>query len=530
MKQQNPQTLAPDRPFLTVAIAMVVLLGLVLSAARPPGLLPDSASADSSAEQSAADEERLPATGEPDRLTTVAPDALPGIEEARIAFEGDSDTDVAYPVIPNATPLSDFLDRTLTAQVQAFEAANPGARSFVGEWGLTAAQEGIVGVRLTSEETDSEETREGHSTYWYETGDGTVHGSSHLIAGQSELTELNDRVREAVSDTDAVPSALHPISSLYDSVGFNPDGDLVVEFDSGQVAPASAGRIHAVIPREEAEALLSEFGLRVREAATTGVNEFTIDRAPEADKDGSSAAAPGVLPPRDDSVDCADPDTKCVALTYDDGPGGRTPELLDALAEHDAKATFFVTGYPIMEQPWVLRRTYAEGHELANHTLSHPNLTEIGAGAARANMEATQALVYRETGYTMDLMRPPYGATNDKVAEITAELGLAQILWSVDTNDWKDRKADVVRKRALDGAADGAIILMHDIHSTTIDASIGIIRELDERGYTMVTVSQLLGTTEPGGTYVDGVPEPPVTEEEEGTEETSEEGASDDLG
>ncbi|QRN79366.1 MAG: polysaccharide deacetylase family protein, partial [Nocardiopsis sp. BM-2018] len=100
------------------------------------------------------------------------------------------------------------------------------------------------------------------------------------------------------------------------------------------------------------------------------------------------------LPPRDDSVDCADPDTKCVALTYDDGPGGRTPELLDALAEHDARATFFVTGYPVMEHPWVLRRTYAEGHELANHTLSHPNLTEVGAGAARANLEATQALVY----------------------------------------------------------------------------------------------------------------------------------------
>ncbi|PWV57854.1 peptidoglycan/xylan/chitin deacetylase (PgdA/CDA1 family) [Nocardiopsis sp. L17-MgMaSL7] len=520
MKQQDRQTMAPDQPLLTVAIAMVVLLGLVLSASRPPGLLEDSALADSDGAQSAEDGDRLPATGEFDQLTTVSPDAVPGTEEVTLAYEGGADVSVTYPSIPNAGPLSDFLDRTLTAQVHAFEAANPGARAFLGEWGLTAAEDGIVGVRMTTTETDSEETREGHSTYWYEVDTGAVHGSSHLLAGQAELAELNERVREAVSDTDAAPSALYPISALYDSVGFNPDGDLVVEFDAGQVAPVSAGRVHAVLPRDEAESLLSDLGLRVREAATTGVREFTVSDAPEAEKDGSSSqAAPGVLSPRDDSVDCSDPAAKCVALTYDDGPGGGTPELLDALAAHDAKATFFVTGLPVVEHPWVVRRTYAEGHEVANHTLDHPNLTELSKGAARKNLEATQALVYRETGYTMDLMRPPYGATDGQVAEVTAELGLAQILWSADTNDWRDRKASVVRKRALGDAEHGAIILMHDIHPTTIDASIDIIRELDERGYSMVTVSQLLGTAEPGRTYVDGLPE---EESEEGAPDGSE--------
>ncbi len=515
MKQQDRQTMAPDRPLVTVAIAMVVLLGLVLSASRPVGLLEDSALA-GDGEQSAGD--GPPATGEPDQLTTVTPDAVPGTEEITLAHEGDADVSVTYPSIPNAEPLSDFLERTLSAQARAFEAAVPGARTFHGEWGLTAADDGIVGVRMTTTETDSEETREGHSTYWYETDTGAVHGSSHLLAGQAELTDLNERVREAVSDTDAVPSALHPISSLYDSVGFNPDGDLVVEFDAGQVAPADAGRVHAVLPRDEAETLLSDLGLRVRDAATTGVREFSIDEAPEADKDGSVPAAPGVLAPRDDSVDCSAPDTTCVALTYDDGPGGRTPELLDALAAHDAKATFFVTGLPVREHPWVVRRTYAEGHEVANHTLDHPDLTELSAGGVRENLEATQALVHRETGYTMDLMRPPYGVTDGTVAEVTAELGLAQILWSVDTNDWRDRKAKVVRERALDGASDGAIILMHDIHPTTIDASIDVIRELDERGYSMVTVSQLLGTTEPGRTYVDGVPEEAPEESPSDTE------------
>lgn len=503
VKQQDRPTMTPDHPVLTVAIALVVLVGLLSMATRPPGPNSMSPSTDDATTVSA-EEEDLPPAEEVDGLTDVHADVLPGLEETSISYEGGGEVTVAYPVIPNADPLTDFLDRTLTERASAFEAAEPGARSMTGEWRLTAARDGIVGVRVTTTETDSEETREDRSIYWYETGDGVVRGSSSLLAGQAELEEFNELVREAVSDTAAVTSSLYPIEALYDSVGFSSEGDLVVEFDDGQIAPVSEGRLHAVIDRDEAEGLLSEFGLRARDAATTGVDEFTVETAPEADKDGSVEAAPGVMSPRDDSVDCSDPEVRCVALTYDDGPGGRTPELLDMLAAHDARATFFVTGLPVREHPWTVRRAYAEGHEIANHTLDHPDLATLGAGAVRSNLETTQALVQRETGHTMNLMRPPYGSRNGTVDQVTEELGLAQILWGVDTNDWKDRKAGVVSKRALDGASDGAIILMHDIHDTTIDASRKIIRELDERGYTMVTVSQLLGTTKPGQVYVDG--------------------------
>ena len=521
VKQQKSPTMAPDRPILTVTIAMVVLMGLVLSATRPPGL-PEEGIVASIAEHAAADpkEEAAPPADSEDGLTVVDASLAPGIEETELDYQGGSEVSVTYPVIPNADPLTDFLDRTLAAQVAAFDAANPGARSFVGRWRLTTAHDGIVGVRITTTETDSEETREGQGTYWYETDNGAVHGSSALLAGQAELAALNELVRENAPDA-VVSGSLHPISALYDSLGFTPEGDLVVEFDSGQVAAVSEGRVHVVIERDTAEELLSEFGTRAREAATTGVTEFTVNAAPEADKDGSRPRVPGVIPPRDDDVDCLDPEVRCVALTYDDGPGGRTPELLDTLDEHDAKATFFVTGYPVMENPWTVRRAYAEGHEIANHTLDHPDLAGLGASAVKGNLETTQALVYREIGYTMDLMRPPYGSTNDTVAQVTEELGLAQIMWSVDTNDWRDREADVIAERALDGAAEGAIILMHDIHGTTIDASRDIIRTLDERGYTMVTVSQLIGTPEPGRSYVDAAP-PEEPEEEEPEEEEPE--------
>ncbi|WP_159941350.1 MULTISPECIES: polysaccharide deacetylase family protein [unclassified Nocardiopsis] len=513
--------MAPDRPLLTVVLALLVLAGMVLLAVRPSG--EDEGRSPEEPPRSAADEEEAPppAVGDPDGLTVVDPAHVAGAGEAELSYDGAIPASVTYPVIPNAEPLSDFLERELGAEVRAFEAASPGAVSFEAEWSLTAAHGGLVGVRMTRVETDSEGPREGYTTYWYDTATAEHHPSTALIAGQRELERLNDLVRETAVTADGPPGAvdtavLHPISSLYDSMGFNPAGDLVVEFDAGQVAPASAGRAYAVVDAPTAGELLSDLGARVRDAATVGVERFEIAAPPLADKDGQrEGRPPGHLAAVDEGVDCSDPDTRCVALTYDDGPGGRTPELLDVLAEYDARATFFVTGYPVMEHPHTVRRAYAEGHEIANHTLDHPDLARMSPDAVRANLETVQALVYRETGYTMDLMRPPYGSTNETVAEVTADMGLAQILWSVDTNDWRDRKTPVVSSRAVEGASDGAIILMHDIHGTTIDATRSIVSELDARGYTMVTVSQLLGSTTPGEVYTTGTPDTPEGEPEE---------------
>ncbi len=506
MKKHSHPTMDPDHPLITVLVALLVLAGMVLLAARPSD---EAGPPADEAPAAAAEEKKAPprAEGGPDGLTVVDAADVVGVGEAELAYDGGIPASVTYPVIPNAEPLADFLKRELDAEVRAFEAASPGAVSFEADWNLTTAGDGLVGVRMTRVETDSEGSKEGYTTYWYDTATAQHHPSTALIAGQEELEELNALVRETVGGKDG---GLHPISSLYDSMGFNPDGDLVVEFDAGQVAAASEGRAYAVVDAERAGALLSELGARVRDAATVGVEDFEIPTPPPAGGDGGGdAPVPGELSPTDDGVDCSDPDTKCVALTYDDGPGGRTSELLDVLAEHDARATFFLTGHPVMEHPHTVRRAYAEGHELANHTLNHPDLAALGAGRVRSDLNTVQALVYRETGYPMNLMRPPYGSTDDGVASVTADMGLAQILWSVDTLDWKDRDASTVRDRVLKGASEGAIILMHDIHGTTIDAAGSVIEELDARGYTMVTVSQLLGTTTPGETYRDGVPDTP---------------------
>ncbi|MBB5432005.1 polysaccharide deacetylase family protein [Nocardiopsis composta] len=444
-------------------------------------------------------------SGEPDELTAVDPETVADLDEEHSEEKrGDVSVEISYPVVGGAGPFADELGGITDRAAEEFADAVPGAESLTVTGALTAAGGDVLGVRLEQKEKDSDGTRTGHSTYWYDAATGATAYSTQLLAGDEELGELHERVTELLAEQDVDTAGLYPIAGMYDSIGFNPDGDLVVEFDEGQLAPAGDGRVHAVVPRKEAEPLLSDLGERARAAATAVTPDFTLEKKASAPKDGAAGEVPGRPSPASSDVDCSDPEAKCIALTFDDGPGGRTPELLDELDEYGAKATFFLTGEPIREHPETVRREYAEGHEVANHTESHPDLTTLGKGGVREELASVSGLIDRETGYRPELMRPPYGATDDTVAGVSRDLGMAEIIWSVDTNDWKDRNSSVVADRAVKGAEPGAIILMHDIHDTTVDAVPEILKRLDEKGFTMVTVSQLLGETEPGEKYFDG--------------------------
>jgi peptidoglycan/xylan/chitin deacetylase (PgdA/CDA1 family) len=208
-------------------------------------------------------------------------------------------------------------------------------------------------------------------------------------------------------------------------------------------------------------------------------------------------------------VDCLE--VKCIALTFDDGPGPYTAKLLDMLAARHAKATFFLIGGNIRGREAVVRRELAEGHAVGDHTWSHPSLPTLSDGAIRSQLTRTLGEIRRATGRGTALMRPPYGATNRRVAVVTHRMGLAQILWSVDTNDWLDRDSAIVAHRAVSWARPGGIILMHDIHPTTVNAVPKILAGLARRGFTFVTVPELFGdrSLKPGETYFDGlVPRP----------------------
>jgi peptidoglycan/xylan/chitin deacetylase (PgdA/CDA1 family) len=241
--------------------------------------------------------------------------------------------------------------------------------------------------------------------------------------------------------------------------------------------------------------------------ALTGAGTVVPAHAAAEKRATATAARPAAAEAADQArVDCRR--VKCVALTFDDGPGDHTGVLLDMLAASDARATFFVLGSRVLEDDaGHLRRMVEEGHELGNHSFDHPDLTALSREGIREQLVQTQEVVRWRTGVEMRLMRPPYGATDGRVADVTRDAGLAQIMWDVDTFDWRHRRpAQTVRLG--EQAVPGSIVLMHDIHESTVAAVPELVDRLSEQGYALVTVSELFGdrSLRPGNRYSDARP------------------------
>ena len=179
---------------------------------------------------------------------------------------------------------------------------------------------------------------------------------------------------------------------------------------------------------------------------------------------------------------------KMVALTYDDGPSANTPKILDTLEKYDAVATFFVVGNRVSTYANTVKRAYGMGCEIGNHTYEHKILTRTDAAGIREQVSKTNAAVKNITGTDPIVMRPPGGCVNDTVKSQT---GMPMILWSIDTLDWRTRNAASTKTAVLDHVKDGDIVLMHDLYEATANASTTIIPTLVERGYQLVTVSEL---------------------------------------
>lgn len=193
-------------------------------------------------------------------------------------------------------------------------------------------------------------------------------------------------------------------------------------------------------------------------------------------------------PPHDDLPEVT-PGSRLIALTFDDGPSpANTPRLLDILNERNAKATFFVLGNLAERNPAILQRQVAEGHEVASHTPYHDQLTSLTAEQVRWQALEMDRIFTNTLGTVPPFTRPPYGSTNTTVQNA---LGQPLIIWSVDPRDWQDRNSATVCNRVVSAAFDGAIVLMHDIHATTVDAVPCIIDNLRARGYEFLTISDL---------------------------------------
>lgn len=194
----------------------------------------------------------------------------------------------------------------------------------------------------------------------------------------------------------------------------------------------------------------------------------------------------------------------CIALTFDDGPGAHTSRLLDILKQRNTKATFFVLGNKVARNTPLLQRMKSEGHGIANHSWSHANLSKLPANEIRSEIVRTNDAIKEATGESPIFLREPYGASNETVQSELRTLGMSSILWSVDTRDWADRDSTIVCHRATSNARSSAIILLHDIHTSSVDAVPCIIDNLTKQGYTLVTIHELLGKTNPGQKYYSG--------------------------
>src|SRR5215471_20154338 len=188
-----------------------------------------------------------------------------------------------------------------------------------------------------------------------------------------------------------------------------------------------------------------------------------------------------------------------IAMTFDDGPSATlTPKLLDLLATRHIKVTFFVIGENVAEHPEIVARAAREGHEIGNHSWSHPNFAKMSQENVRSQLQRTDDAIASATGKRPTLFRPPYGSITEREKRwIHAEFGYDIILWDVDPLDWKRPGPAVVRNRILKETRPGSIVLSHDIHPGTIQAMPSTLDELEAKGFKFVTVSELIDMATP---------------------------------
>lgn len=185
------------------------------------------------------------------------------------------------------------------------------------------------------------------------------------------------------------------------------------------------------------------------------------------------------------------PPAKMIAFGFDDGPSRHTATLLNGLKSRGARVTFFVQGSLVRANPTVVKRAHDEGHEIGNHSWNHPYMTRLGWTSANNQIAWTNSEVRKVTGTTPTLFRPPYGARSSTVANIAANHGMAVMMWNVDPRDWEYRNTDRVRRNILAAAHDGAVIVIHDTHSTSVSGALQAIDTLKRQGYTIVPISEM---------------------------------------
>ncbi|WP_051277252.1 polysaccharide deacetylase family protein [Dermatophilus congolensis] len=420
---------------------------------------------------------------------------IPGLSAAQVADDDPNrPISVKYPQLNTYKPFNDWISKQAEQTAETFRSDNPAkggvaAPELTQNWRLLAASGTTVGIQLEtytfSGASGSTESR----TVWVDSANNQPQQGPALLTPEGQ-TEVRKRIIEAIKKTGAAANGPDPqhTEAVIAGTSFTPAGDLHIIVSQGMVTSYSEGRFEVTL-QGDPTSKLTPLGQAARKASLQGAPGFT---EPAGSKPAAPATTAAPAPKTDCNVE------KCVALTFDDGPGPGTHKVLDALDAHQAKGTFFILGEHAPLHPDALKRMAAEGHELGNHTLDHKLLTKLTPEEQRREIETTTETIKRITGQAPKTFRPPYGAYNKDTRAVKIPI----ILWNVDTQDWKTRSTAKTVESAVNSARPGAVILMHDIHDSTVQAVPEIVQKLTEKGFKLVTVSELGGEkVRPGETF-----------------------------
>ena len=317
----------------------------------------------------------------------------------------------------------------------------------------------------------------------------TFDKKSGEVVGLADFTEQSDEAAEAIilaaknSISQTIKQRQQPEIDLNEIINKEALSNFIITNNGNSLAwplgqasllPSSYGELTITVPISSVSKYLQN---------PTARKLANIPKPPEPKPELAPApAAPTPAPTTGNKV---------IALTFDDGPGPYTAHLLDILDQYGAKATFFLIGSKVSGQASVVRSIQARGHQLGNHSWSHPELPKLSVDQIAGEIDRTNEAIRQATGVKPSILRPPYGAVNGVVLEQLRLRNMSSILWSVDTRDWADRNSQIVCSRAVAGARPGAVILMHDIHQTSVNAVPCILSSLKQQGYSFVTIQRL---------------------------------------
>lgn len=307
-------------------------------------------------------------------------------------------------------------------------------------------------------------------------------------SNKKQLTELQELIYQEIEKKSEFTDYLFE-EELKKSLAHYEEWDLSLYsdhisllFDQYEVAAGAAGDVKIDIPIDNLTTYLKPHFL----------DKIGVEREEEPQEDEPKEV--------EDKTESLESGGKYIALTFDDGPHiDVTPRVLKTLEEYQAKATFYMLGNQVNYYPSLVEEVLEAGHEIGNHSKSHKDLTHLANGQIQKEIQSTNQSIQKASGQLPKSIRPPYGASNDSIEAFAKKYDLPIVMWSVDSLDWQSRDPDAINQEVMANVYPGAIVLLHDIHSTTADALPRLLNQLEKEGYEFVRVSQLLELAEQEG-------------------------------